>query len=52
MRYQVCAPPMGAIIVTLPAGCTTVRVGGVAYSKCGVTHYQRVATGYKVVVLH
>jgi hypothetical protein len=44
--------PAGAIIATLPAGCTTVNVGGVAYSQCGTTHYQRVSNGYQVVVLH
>jgi hypothetical protein len=50
--YQVIAPPAGAIIVTLPAGCTTVRVGAVAYQRCGPTYYQRVGNGYKVVVIH
>ena len=49
--YQAVAPPAGAIITTLPASCTSVTVGGVAYSQCGTTHYQRVSTGYKVVVL-
>ena len=49
--YQAVAPPAGAIITTLPASCTSVTVGGVAYSPCGTTHYQRVSTGYKVVVL-
>jgi hypothetical protein len=47
----VVAPPAGAIIATLPAGCSAVTVGGAAYSKCGTTHYRRVATGYEVVVL-
>jgi hypothetical protein len=50
--YQVVGPPAGAVIVTLPAGCKSVRVGGVAYSQCGPTYYQRVSTGYRVVVLH
>jgi hypothetical protein len=27
-------------------------VGGVAYTQCGPTYYQRVATGYQVVVVH
>jgi hypothetical protein len=49
--YQAIAPPAGAIIVTLPAGCTNVKIGGVAYSQCGATHYQRVSSGYQVVVL-
>jgi Family of unknown function (DUF6515) len=50
--YQVCAPPAGIIISTLPAGCATARVGGVVYQRCGVTYYQRVATGYRIVVIH
>jgi uncharacterized protein DUF6515 len=52
VAYQVVPAPAGAIIATLPAGCTTVNVGGVAYSQCGPTHYQRVSNGYQVVVLH
>jgi hypothetical protein len=48
--YQVVAPPAGIVIATLPVGCRSVRVGGVAYSQCGPTHYQRVANGYRVVV--
>src|SRR4029453_11438862 len=35
--YQVVAPPAGAIITTLPAGCTSVSVGGKAYTQCGQT---------------
>lgn len=49
--YQVVAPPAGAIIATLPAGCSSVRVGGVTYTQCGPTYYSRVSTGYQVVVL-
>jgi Family of unknown function (DUF6515) len=49
--YQVVGAPAGAIIRTLPAGCSSVRFGGVAYSQCGSTYYNRVATGYQVVVL-
>lgn len=49
--YQVVSPPAGIVIVTLPAGCSSVRVGGVAYSQCGPTYYQRVSSGYRVVVL-
>jgi hypothetical protein len=51
MVYQVVTPPVGAVIVTLPAGCSTVRVGAVSYSQCGATYYQRVGSGYQVVVL-
>jgi hypothetical protein len=32
-------------------GCSSVRVGGVAYSQCAGTYYQRVSGGYRVVVL-
>ena len=49
--YQVVEAPPGAIITTLQAGCTPANVGGVAYSKCGTTHYQKVSAGYQVVVL-
>jgi hypothetical protein len=49
--YQVVSPPVGIIIPTLPAGCRSVRVGAVTYSQCGPTYYQRVGTGYRVVVL-
>jgi hypothetical protein len=41
-----------ALIATLPTGCKSVRVGNVAYTQCGTTYYQRVATGYQVVVPH
>jgi hypothetical protein len=51
MMYQVVRPPAGAIIATLPAGCSSVRVGGIAYTQCGPTYYQRVSSGYQVVVL-
>jgi Family of unknown function (DUF6515) len=51
VAYQVVPAPAGAIIATLPGGCSDVRVGGVAYSQCGQTHYQKVSTGYQVVVL-
>ena len=51
VEYQVVEPPAGAIITTLPAGCKTVRVGNADYSQCGATHYQRVSSGYQVVVL-
>jgi uncharacterized protein DUF6515 len=50
--YQVVAPPAGAIIATLPAGCVAQVVGAVSYQHCGGTYYQRVSTGYQVVVLH
>jgi hypothetical protein len=32
MSYQVVDPPAGAIITTLPAGCTTARVGNATHA--------------------
>ena len=49
--YQVVEAPAGAIITTLPAGCTSARVGDATYTQCGTTYYSKVATGYQVVVL-
>ena len=43
--YQVVDPPPGAIIPTLPAGCTSNG----ATSQCGTTHYKKVESGYQVV---
>jgi len=43
--YQVVEPPPGAIIPTLPAGCTSSG----ATSQCGTTHYKKVESGYEVV---
>ena len=50
MSYRVVTAPAGAIIATLPAGCTMTVVGGVSVQQCGTTYYQRVSTGYRVVV--
>src|SRR5262245_11474709 len=50
VSYRVVAAPAGAIITTLPGGCSTTVMNGVAVSQCGTTYYQRVSTGYKVVV--
>ena len=48
--YQVVPAPSGAVIVSLPGGCTSVRRGNVTYSQCGSTYYQRISGGYRVVV--
>jgi hypothetical protein len=48
--YQVVAPPAGAVITVLPAGCTTYMRGGIAYRQCGTTYYQPVGGGFRVVV--
>ena len=50
VSYRVVAAPPGAVIVTLPAGCRVTVVGNVSYQQCGTTYYQRVSTGYRVVV--
>jgi len=52
MVYQVVAAPAGAVITTLPAGCTAANVGGKVYTQCGTTHYEKVSNGYRVVVLN
>jgi len=46
--YQVVDAPVGAVVPTLPAGCTSVNKGGTAYSQCGTTYYQKVSSGYQV----
>ena len=48
--YQVVSPPAGIVIATLPGGCSGINRGGIAYSQCGSTYYQRVSNGYRVVV--
>ena len=51
VSYQVVPAPAGAIITTLPGGCSTVvRAGVLLDTQCGSTYYQRVSTGYRVVV--
>jgi len=50
VSYRVVNAPAGAIITTLPAGCTTTAMNGVTVSQCGGTYYQRVSNGYQVVV--
>jgi hypothetical protein len=50
VSYRVVTAPAGAVITTLPAGCTTVVMQGVSVQQCGTTYYQRVSTGYRVVV--
>jgi hypothetical protein len=49
VAYQVVAAPAGAIITTLPSGCTTIVRNGASYTQCGTTYYQRISTGYQVV---
>jgi Fe-S cluster biogenesis protein NfuA len=50
VSYRVVAAQDGAVITTLPGGCTSTVMNGVAVSQCGTTYYKRVSTGYQVVV--
>jgi hypothetical protein len=50
VSYQVVTAPAGAIITTLPGGCSTTVMNGVSVQSCGGTYYRRVNTGYQVVV--
>jgi hypothetical protein len=50
VQYRVVTAPAGAVITTLPGGCTTSVMNGLAVQQCGPTYYQRVSTGYRVVV--
>ena len=50
VSYQVVNAPAGAVITTLPGGCTTVVMQGASVHQCGSTYYQRVSAGYQVVV--
>jgi hypothetical protein len=50
VSYRVVPAPAGAIITTLPGGCTTTVMNGLSVQQCGSTYYQRVSSGYRVVV--
>ena len=50
VTYRVVEAPPGVIITTLPSGCNSTTVSGLAVSQCGSTYSQRVSNGYKVVV--
>ena len=50
VSYRVVTAPAGAIITTLPGGCTTTVMNGVSVHQCGSTYYQRMGSGYQVVV--
>ena len=50
VSYQVVNAPAGAVITTLPGGCTTVVMQGASVHQCGSTYYKRVSSGYQVVV--
>ena len=40
VTYRVVNPPVGAVITTLPGGCTSVVMSGVAVQQCGPTLLQ------------
>ena len=37
--------PLGTVVTSLPAGCTTKPVGGVSYYYCGGNYYRAVFQG-------
>jgi hypothetical protein len=41
--------PLGTVVSTLPAGCTSTPVGGVEYYSCGGTFYRAVFQGNTLV---
>lgn len=49
LLYQVVPAPIGAVVSTLPAGCTVQYFNGKSFSICGNTYYKQVAGGYQVV---
>jgi hypothetical protein len=52
VAYQAIAPPVGIVVPRLPAvGCTSVRMGGIAYQRCGTTYYQPYGGGFRVAVI-
>jgi hypothetical protein len=44
----VTAAVVGSVVRTLPAGCSSVMVGNVAYQQCGTTWYQPTYSGTTV----
>jgi hypothetical protein len=44
----VTAAAVGSVVRTLPAGCSSVMVGNVAYQQCGTTWYQPAYSGTTV----
>ena len=45
----VSAVPIGTVVQTLPAGCTSVVVNGVSYSDCGGAFYKAAFQGNNLV---
>lgn len=47
----VATPPLGSVVSTLPAGCTPVTEGGVAYQKCGTVYYRAGFQGSNLIYI-
>ncbi len=48
-QAQAAAPAIGAVVNTLPAGCTAAPMGGVEYYRCGNTFYRSAFQGNNLV---
>jgi hypothetical protein len=50
VAYQQVAAPVGAVVSTLPPGCTSSsNAAGETYYECAGTYYVHVANGYEVL---
>jgi len=47
----VATPPLGSVVSALPAGCTPVTEGGVAYQKCGTVYYRAGFQGSNLIYI-
>lgn len=47
----VAAPPLGSVVSALPAGCTPVTQGGVAYQKCSTVYYRAGFQGSNLIYI-
>ncbi len=47
----VATPPLGSVVSALPAGCTPVTQGGVAYQKCGTVYYRAGFQGSNLIYI-
>ena len=43
------ALPLGTVVPSLPAGCSTMTAGGVEYHKCGADYYRTAFQGTNLV---
>ena len=49
-NYVVAAPPVGAVVSTIPVDFQPVFINGVTYYRDNGTYYVRTSVGYKVVL--